>query len=67
MKEECKMSVQWIWLNPIVYPEFQKNEQRIFWPKICKDCVVDFKKKICFLKSVGHLFCCIFFNCLKIN
>ncbi len=42
------MNAQWIWLNPIVYPEFQKNEQRIFWPKIYKDCVVDFKKTISF-------------------
>ena len=45
------MSVQWIWLNPIVYPEFQKNEQYIFLPKTCKDCVVDFKKTICFSKT----------------
>ena len=42
------MNAQWIWLNPIVYPEFQKNEQRIFWPKTCKECVVAFKKTICF-------------------
>ncbi len=44
------MNAQWIWLNPILYPEFQRNEQCISWPKTCKDCVVDFKKKICFLK-----------------
>ena len=44
-------NAQWIWLDPISYPEFQKNQQCISWPKTGQDCVVDFRKTITFLHS----------------
>lgn len=48
--EANRMNAQWIWLDPIQYPEFQTNEQRIFSPLTGQDCVVDFRKKISFLQ-----------------
>ncbi len=50
MLEATKMNAQWIWLNPIQYPEFQTNQQHISFPKTGKDCVVEFKKIISFLQ-----------------
>ncbi len=43
-------NAKWIWLDSNHYPEFQRNQQQIIWPKTGKDCVVDFFKEMEFAK-----------------
>ncbi len=49
--EVMRDNVQWIWLDSVQYPEFQKNQQHISWPKTGKDCVAEFKKTLSFLQK----------------
>ena len=50
-------NAQWIWLDPIWYPELQKNQQCISWPKTGQDCVADFRKTVTFLHFVMQAIC----------
>lgn len=52
---ENKNKAQWIWIDPVQYPDVQFSEQYNTWPKTMKDCVADFRKTICFNKPLKQV------------